>query len=255
MATVRVNTSVYSDLNSASNVVATLTAGQTWFVSTTDSTGKFNQIFLGGPNLGWVKASDIALQGTFPAPSSTTTGGTAPSVAANNPAFGSGTILAFNLRIHSTADLNSPQIGVAHGGDAYQVTSQQGNWLNVSGPGGTGWISADFFQMKHTVTPSVPQTAPLPNNSAPSPAVATTIKALQAGNLPGTITAYALRLHIAASLNSAQIGLARQGETYTINGQSPDGLWLNVSGPAGTGWADSSYITLKGAHAQLAILR
>lgn len=243
MASIRRDTAVYGTPDSKGPVVGKLQAGQTWFVTGVDDTGQFNEVFLGGPELGWVKAADVEMHGPLPTiPSSNTS--IANGVLVGNNAIGSAVVTAYTLRIRSGPGLNNPQIGLAYQGDTYTVFARRGVWLNVSGPGGSGWVHGDWVNLQGAASPQ--------STARQNPPTAQVVKT---GPLPGVVLAYTLRLRAGPRLSSLQVGMANQNEVYTVVGQSPGGIWLNVSGPGGSGWVDGSYLKVLGSRAQLPIMR
>lgn len=248
LSAVRVDTPVYGTPDSSGPVIATLKAGQTWFVTGADVTGAYNQVFLGGPELAWVKASDMSVQGSslISANSSSAKASSVSAASASVSTMGTATIQAYSLRIRSGPGLDKAQIGLAYQGDKYTVLGSKGVWLSVIGPGGAGWVHGGYVTMKglsQTLTASV--------TSGSSASLTTAPKGLVAG----VVLAYTLRLRSGPRLSSTQVGMANQNETYTIVGQSANGIWLNVAGPGGAGWVDGSYMRLLGARAQLPVVR
>ena len=176
VATILVDTPVYQGADVTSGVVGTLKAGQTWFVTTRDSTGQFWQVFVAGPNLGWVKAADISVPPTditgasnaaLPAPigggplgTAAMSGIPAPVVltiavgsSASQPSVQTmpqGTIMAViyptHLSLHTVASDASSSSATASAGDRYVVLGRLAgqNWIKLSGPAGTGWTTAGY---------------------------------------------------------------------------------------------------------------
>ncbi len=213
MALIRVDTPVLDAPSNDANVKAMLKAGQTWFVTTPDPSSQFYQIFVSGPNLGWVRASDIQLLGSLPGSPNAGNPTPNPLVAptpAGNP-------------LNSPIQLNNPPFYHA------VVSSDPNNPLSVAASGSL--------------------------NSSIRPADSSALAPIAGASLPGVVTGYTLTLRSAPGTNSAQVGLAHQGETYTVLGQSASGNWLRVAGLAGTGWVDGSFIRVLGSRASLPVTR
>jgi len=285
LATILTNAAVYDAPDGS--LVVTLKAGQTWFVTRRDSSGRFYEIFLGGPNMGWIRASEVQLQSALPGDFSSGPNNDAvrlPVPLSNSNALGTAVIQAYNLRIHSGPGLNQPQIGLAHQNDVYTVLDRNGDWLNVTGPGGIGWIRADFANVRRVPVQSaaaqpivvipaasganqpvrVPDAVPgnvqliqLPDNNLNNvtPVVIPASSVIHSAPLAGVILPYTLRLRIAPGISAQSIGMAHQGEVYTVLGQSPNGHWLDISGPAGSGWIDGAFMRVLGARSDLPVVR
>ncbi len=159
LAYIRVNTPIYAGPSLKSGTVGTLKAGQTWFVSVKDPTGMFWEVFLGGPSLGWIKASDIEVSGQSPAASGTGGTGTTnrPGVATVAPKTIIGVVLASHLAIHITGNSKSARVGTANLGERYTVLGRiaGSSWVKVTGPGGTGWVNS-YYMFMTTVLHYVP---------------------------------------------------------------------------------------------------
>jgi hypothetical protein len=206
MALIRIDTPVLDADSPNANVKGILKAGQTWFVTTPDSSGAYFQVFVNGPNLGWVRAADIQLLGPLPGSPAT------PNPVINPPPANNAII---------------PPIKAPF--DRAVVQTNPGNALSVAA---NNAINAPI----------------LPNDQS-------SLIPFPVASLPGVVTIYNLALRNAPGTDSAQVGMARQGEVYTVSGQSPSGTWLHVSGPAGTGWMDAAFVRVIGPRASLPVMR
>jgi hypothetical protein len=160
LAYVRVDTPVYVGPDVKSQTIGTLKAGQSWFVSVRDSSGKFWQVFLGGPSLGWIKAADISVPNqsvtgaSNTATSTPTAGGSTAAGANNQPGIQTvpkgtvvGVIITSHLKLHATGSISSPSVGTANAGERYILIGRLAGqtWVKVTGPAGTGWANSFYM--------------------------------------------------------------------------------------------------------------
>jgi N-acetylmuramoyl-L-alanine amidase len=141
---------------------------------------------------------------------------------------GSVTITAANLNVRQGPGLSYPVVGKANKGEKYSFIKQQGDWIQISLPGGRlGWV-AEWFTKRE------------------SPAAAASLT--KAGT--GTVTADSLRVRSGPGTSYASIGSLRQGQSVAV--LETKGSWVKVRHTSMEGWVSEDYLNVSGAQQQSA---
>ncbi|HSN77346.1 MAG TPA: SH3 domain-containing protein [Anaerolineae bacterium] len=93
------------------------------------------------------------------------TNGVAPQAQTVYPAGTAGTVLATRLNVRAGASASQRQLGVLQRGARVEVLQRQGAWLQIvfrNGPGGKGWVSANYVAVAGEPTPVAPTAARTP---------------------------------------------------------------------------------------------
>ncbi|MBY0123913.1 SH3 domain-containing protein [Bacillus sp. S/N-304-OC-R1] len=120
------------------------------------------------------------------------------------------------LRIRKGPGTSYAVIGTANKGDKFTVLSQNGDWVNLQTPFGSGWVSNDFVQL---------QTTNASNSS---------------GKSQGIISVNSLNVRSSPSLNSSIIGKLQLGDNVSILSQTSE--WTEISFAGTNAWISSQYI-------------
>ncbi len=137
--------------------------------------------------------------------------------------------------------------------------STDGAWLYVqNNTGANGWVAlADVIAFN---TESLPTQAVTLNPATPTPAataVATSVPMSTTSSVQGrpataevTLQNGALNIRSGPGTSYAVIGKAQRGETFTLQGRSATGEWVQITTPSlagGFGWVNALYVRLSSA--------
>jgi uncharacterized protein YraI len=119
-------------------IITRLVAGVEVDVLATFSRASWFQIAMPGFGLvGWVRSDTVVFDGN---PASVPELPRQPVLA---------TVSSYRVKVHSDAKLNAPTIGVIGLGQYFTVVGvdARGNWWQISGPFGTGWVLSQFVKV------------------------------------------------------------------------------------------------------------
>lgn len=141
------------------------------------------------------------------------------------------TVATGAANIRSGPSLSTTILGIVYAGEVLSVSGQSGGgWWRVETVYGTGWISGRITIFRGDRN-SVPLTSEPAGISAPSTVVA--------ANGP-------VRVYSTPNADSFVITIIPTGGSADIIGRTPDGAWLQVATPAGTGFVPYSSIAQRG---------
>ena len=161
----------------------------------------------------------------LPPPSETTS----PTPTAT-PVIVAGT-LKVQVNVRAGPGTGYESLGLLNAGQTVQVAAQSGDgtWFQIlypAGPGGMGWVSAQFVETGGKPVPSLtPQVTPITGPAG------TASQRLNVRSGPGT--------------NYATLGILEANTTVALTGKNETGTWLQIaypSGPGGRGWVTAAYV-------------
>lgn len=137
-----------------------------------------------------------------------------------------GKITANSLNVRSKPSFQGNVIGKLNAGDIVAVITQNANWTEISFSGKSAWISTEFVQVQNGNV-----NAPSGKNSTGSPNT----------GLTGTVTATALTVRNAGSLNGKPIGSVAKDQVFTIVEEANN--WSKIEyKPGSYGWVASWFL-------------
>jgi uncharacterized protein YraI len=146
----------------------------------------------------------------------------------------SATIAAVVLNVRTGPGVSNPVLTQVREGEAYALIgrNEDASWLQISGPGFTGWISSAYANLNVAA-------ASLPVAEAGSSGAATGVLLAQSNA--------SLRVRRGPGTNQARIAALNVGDSATVVGRTADSSWLQIRTDNGIeGWVSNSFITLVG---------
>ncbi|WP_053364192.1 SH3 domain-containing protein [Bacillus sp. FJAT-27251] len=147
----------------------------------------------------------------------------APAQASNGTVEITGT----SLNVRQGPGLSYPVVGKANKGEKYIIIKQQGDWIQISLPGGRkGWV-AEWFTKKESAAAA-----------APSAGASGT----------GIVAADSLRVRSGPGTSYASIGSLRNGQSVTV--LNTNGSWAKIRHGSLEGWISKDYLNMNGSRQQ-----
>ncbi len=142
--------------------------------------------------------------------------------AQSEAAGGTATVTVNSLNVRKGPGLSYAVMMQINKGESYQVTSVNGNWLELSIAGKRGWVAGWLVNRKQS--PS--QSSSLPDTAADGTSVSSKVDGLRVRTGPG--------------LNFQIIGSISPGPAYRVISKS--GTWVKISLSGKEGWVHGSYL-------------
>jgi uncharacterized protein YraI len=139
--------------------------------------------------------------------------------------------LKLQVNVRTGPGTGYSSLGLLNTDQTVQVAAQSsdGSWLQIlytAGPGGMGWVSAQFVDTGGKPVPSLtPQVTPITGPAG------TASQRLNVRSGPGT--------------NYATLGILEANTIVALTGKNETGTWLQIaypSAPGGCGWVTASYV-------------
>ncbi len=146
------------------------------------------------------------------------------------------TISTGRLNVRSGPGVGNSILTQVSDGETYSAIGRNdtGNWVQISGSGFTGWVSAAYVTLSGAVSD-----LPVAAGSSGSPA--------PAGSLLFAQSNASLRIRRYATTDSPRLDALEPGERAQVIGRTSDSSWLQIRKDSGLeGWVFSNYITLVG---------
>lgn len=145
-----------------------------------------------------------------------------------------GIVMAAYLNVRSGPSINNTILGQVYGGQELPITGQStdGRWYEVTTQIGSGWVFADYLLPRNEYG-SLPDTT---DNQQTSGLVGPV----------GIVNTGALNLRTGPGSHYTVVGTLAGGAEGIIIGRNRDWSWWLMETDAGTGWASSLYIVVRG---------
>jgi uncharacterized protein YraI len=136
-----------------------------------------------------------------------------------------------------------------------------GQWFMLNNAAGQGWAPAEVVEIIRNGPPYAPATLGQGGGASLSGAVIQPSGAGVVTTLPQPVRSYViintsyLNIRSGPSASFTTVMTVSGGTEFDADAQTPDGAWLRVSGPFGTGWVNAEFVIFRGDYGNLAIIR